>query len=94
MRLPFLLITLAMFIAGCGNPARDPVKVGADAPQDAIASATHVRSHMSTNLCPPGTRPRDVDIVTGADAFIGIRNGAAESSSAASGTRRQQCVGY
>lgn len=88
-----LLCTSILTLAACVNPHRDPIHVGADAAQDAQAAEAHVRSHMAINACPPGTRAVSVYIATGSDAFIGIRNGTAESSSAANGIRRQQCVG-
>jgi hypothetical protein len=88
-------IGLALFMAlsGCaGQPGRDPAQVGLDAPGDAQASQAHIQGHMGINGCPAGFHPVNIQISTGSDAFVTIQNGRAQSSSAATGSRRQKCV--
>lgn len=91
-----ILITTSVCIAlaacGTSNPYRDPVAAGARAPAEAQAAESHVRNHMAIDACPPGFHAVGVDIKTGSSAYIGIRNGSADSSSAANGQRAQKCV--
>lgn len=86
-------IALLMILGGCASqPGRDPAQVGLDAPGDAQASQAHIVGHMGINGCPAGFHPVDIQISTGSDAFVTIQNGRAQSSSAATGSRRQKCV--